>query len=1243
MTRPVDLLPVPRCGKVGTSLKADNQQQTRGSAAMSQQSNFVHLHNHTQYSLLDGACKINEMVETARKFGQPAVAITDHGNLFGAVEFHKAASAAGVKPIIGCEVYVSPHSRLDKQDARGIRIHGERAYHLILLAENAAGYSNLVKLVSLAYLEGFHYRPRVDHELLQQYSGGLIALSACIGGEVPNHIIQGDPKKAAEIAGRYREIFGADSFFLELQDHGMPEEAESNPGLIKLSRELDIPLVATNDCHYLTRDDAKAHDILLCIQTGKVASETDRLRFPSPEFYFKSPEEMRLLFAEMPEALENTGRIAERCGFDFDYDTYHLPVFDVPEGQDIDGHFEERVREGFQRRLPAIEARLKRVGNGNGLDEYRERLQLEVGVIKRMGFSGYFLITWDVIHQARLKGISVGPGRGSAVGSLVSYCLEITDLDPLEYNLLFERFLNPERVSMPDIDIDFCQRRRDEAIEHVRTKYGSANVAQIITFGTLKARQTIRDVGRVLEIPYVEVDRIAKMIPLDLKATVKDGFDEPEFKKLYRSDDRVKRLVDVAQRLEGLARHASKHAAGVVIAPREITEFCPLYRMTNGDVLTQFTMNHAEAIGLLKMDFLGLRTLTVIEDTLDNIRLAGLTPPDLSTLTLDDPETYQLLCEARTGGVFQFEKGGAQDILRRLRPDCFEDLIAVNALNRPGPLQGGMVDDFIERRHGKRSKSLLPQIDEILQETYGIVVYQEQVMRIARAVAGFSMGEADDLRKAMSKKRQAKMEKIALDFQKGAAELKINRSKAQTIWNLIAKFGEYGFNKSHSTAYALLAYQTAYLKAHYAVPFMAALLTSERNAPDKMVEYLAECRDMGIQILPPDINESGMNFSVAGDKIRFGLSAVKNVGESAIESILEARRQEGGRFSSFFQFFEVVDLRLNNRRVLESLIRCGGFDSFGYRRAQLWAVLDRAMEAGQRRQTDRQQGQDSLFETAGQPESGWPEEAEQMPEVEEWPDSEVLGYEKELLGYFVTGHPLTHFADIISRFATADSRRLPAVADTEEAVAMGGIVSALSLKKTRKGDTMATFVLEDLEGRNEVVVFPKVFEDCKASLVKDRAVMVLARLERSESRPASPRETVREDAEEENIRLLAVKIFPLETSPEQLAGAVSVSIDLDGLSENVLERLRLMLAGYSGKVPLQFVFRRSGGVRVTLRPATGYFLKPSAEATRQLEALLGQGSVHYHPGQIRLSDWQQTSGARGNGGRFGQNGGHNWG
>jgi len=1158
------------------------------------------------------------------------VAITDHGNLFGAVEFHKAATAAEIKPIIGCEVYVSPHSRLEKQDARGIRIHGERAYHLILLAENATGYSNLVKLVSLAYLEGFHYRPRVDHELLERHAEGLIALTACIGGEVPNHIIHGDVERATEIAGFYREIFGPENFFLELQDHGMEEEALSNPGLIELGRKLDIPLVATNDCHYLEEGDDKAHDILLCIQTGKVASDEDRLRFPSGEFYVKSPEQMAELFAETPQALSNTVRIAERCQFDFEYGSYQLPVFDVPEGQDLDGHFEQKVREGFEERLPGIRGRLEREGLENGLDEYRDRLQMEIDVIKGMGFSGYFLITWDVIHQARTRGIAVGPGRGSAVGSLVSYCLKITDLDPLEYDLLFERFLNPDRVSMPDIDIDFCQRRRDEAIEHVRQKYGNENVAQIITFGTLKARQTIRDVGRVLGLPYAEVDRIAKMIPLDLKAKVKDGLEEPELKKLYRSDETVKKLVDVSQKLEGLARHASKHAAGVVITPREVTEFCPLYRMTNGDVLTQYTMNHAEAIGLLKMDFLGLRTLTVIEDSLDNIRQNGMEPPDLSSLPLDDPETYQLLCEARTGGVFQFEKGGAQDILRRLHPDCFEDLIAVNALNRPGPLQGGMVDDFIDRRHGRRkNKALLPQIEEILKDTYGIVVYQEQVMRIARAVAGFTMGEADDLRKAMSKKIADKMAKIAVKFEEGAAERKINREKAKTIWNLIAKFGEYGFNKSHSTAYALLAYQTAYLKAHHPVSFMAALLTSEKNAPDKMVEYLAECRDMGISILPPDINESEMNFSVAGDKIRFGLSAVKNVGESAIESILEARRREGGRFKSFFSFFEVVDLRLNNRRVLESLIRCGGFDSFGYRRSQLWAVLDRAMETGQRRQVDIQQGQDSLFGDAVEADSGWPDEGQQLPNVPEWPEIERLGYEKELLGYFVTGHPLTRYSEIIERFSTADSRSLPSMVDTADIVAMAGIVSALALKKTRKGDSMATFVLEDLEGRNEVVVFPKVFEECRESLVKDRAVMVLARMERSEA--------FGDDSEEENIRLLAVKIFPLEAAREKLAGAVTVHVGLEGLSEQDLERLRLMLAGHSGNVPLQFTFRTPQGGRVTMRPSTGYFLKPTPDATRGLEEILGPGCVYYHPGQLRLSDWQ-SSGPR-NGNRFGGSGG----
>ena len=923
---------------------------------------FVHLHCHTDYSLLDGACDIDQLMKITVEQKMPAVAITDHGNLFGAVKFYNAAKAAGVRPVIGCEVYVSQQGHKTRSDT-------DRYNHLVLLCENQDGYRNLIKLVSRAYLDGFYYKPRIDLDLLQQHSKGLIGLSACLRGHIAETILSDKCDDAKRLAHQYSDIFGKDNFFLEVQDHHLEQDKRLTPEMVRLSAETGLPLVATNDSHYLRKEDARAHEILLCIQTGKMYNDPNRMRWDHPDFYLKSRDEMMQLFGELEDALDRTGEVAERCHVSLEKVKEPFPKFEVPPEHSTDTYFEYVARQGFEKRRPRLEAMRTKGILKHHLADYAERLDREIKMIQKVKFSGYFLIVWDFIRYAKSQGIPVGPGRGSAAGSLVGYAMAITDIDPLQYGLLFERFLNPERVSMPDIDVDFCMNRRGDVIQYVTEKYGREQVAQIITFNTLGARAAIKDVGRVLEMPFADVDRVTKLVPNVLNIGLADAIAaEPGFGEARKKDPKVDDVLNVALRLEGLARNCGTHAAGVVISPQPLKELVPLYKTNRDEIVTQFDMNGLDKLGLLKMDFLGLTTLTLIDDALRLIEKRHGVKLVLEDLPLDDKETYEVFCKGFTSGVFQFESTGMRDILRRYQPGRLEDLTALNALYRPGPIQGGMVDDFIERKWGRRAVQYdLPELKELLEETYGVIVYQEQVMQISNRIAGYSLGDADLLRRAMGKKKPEEMAKQRDRFIKGALERGFNQKKVEKIFDLMEQFAGYGFNKSHSAAYAFLAFATAYLKAHYPIDFMAALLTSETGNTSKVVKYINECRDMGIPVLPPDVNASDWSFTpdVTADKvqaIRFGLGAVKNLGQTAVEAICKTRA-EIGRFRSLHEFCEKVDLASVNRRMIESLIKAGAMDSLEGTRSQKFAAVEGAMEAGQRAQRDRESGQVGLFGT----------------------------------------------------------------------------------------------------------------------------------------------------------------------------------------------------------------------------------------------------------------------------------------
>jgi DNA polymerase-3 subunit alpha len=1147
---------------------------------------FVHLHLHSEYSLLDGACHVDEVVDQAAKLGMNALALTDHGNMFGAVAFHDACRARGIKPILGCEIYVAPGSRYEKSGT-GIQ---EAYHHLTLLATDDAGYHNLVKLVSLGYTEGFYHRPRIDKDALSAHSRGLVALSGCLAGEIAGHLKTGMDDAALQVANQYAEILGPDRFYLELMDHGIEEQRRVNQALLRLHGKSGLPLVATNDAHYLRRDDHQAHDVLLCIGSGKKVHEPERLRFDTPEFYLKSPEEMARVFPDHPDALANTVAIGEMCDFTLQ-GVSSLPDFAVPAGFTLESYFEKVVRDGFAARRRVLEPLAASGRLRYPLAEYEARLEKEIGVIRRVGFAGYFLIVWDFIRYARETRVPVGPGRGSAAGSLVAYSLRITDIDPMEYDLIFERFLNEERISPPDIDIDFCENRRGEVIDYVTRKYGRENVAQIITFGTMKAKAVVRDVGRAMDMPYAEVDKVAKMIPFDLKMTLDKALEEsPPLKEAYEKDEKVKELIDISRRLEGTTRHASTHAAGVVIAPRPLIEFVPLFKGNTAEITTQFDMKGVERIGLLKMDFLGLRTLTLIDNCVKMLeRQAGLRL-DPDQLPLDDLKTYELFTRGQTSGLFQFESDGMRDILKRFKPDRLDHLTALNALYRPGPMQ--MIDDFIKRRHGQtRVTYEHPSLEPILAETYGVMVYQEQVMRIASALAGFTMGEADILRKAMGKKKADVMATQREAFMKGCLARNVPEKKAQRIWDHMEQFAGYGFNKSHSAAYALLAYQTAYLKANHPVFFVAALLTSERANTEKMVHYIGECREMGIRVLPPDVNESDLYFTVVGESIRFGMAALKNVGEGAVEAILRAR-QTGGAFLSLFDFCERVDLRAVNRRVVESLIKSGSFDSLDPRRAALYAFIDQAMDLGQKQQRDREQGQSSLLGLLGGDEPDRRGATARIPEAAPWGEGERLAFEKESLGFFITGHPLERYQQELTQWATATTGRLAEMAERE--VTVGGIIAALRLIKTKKGDRMASFVLEDLEGGAECLVFPETYKKVAGRLAEDQVVLVKGKSE---------------IVEETKCRLLVTEVLPLEQAKLAEARYVTIRVPVAQWDRAKGERLRDILGAHRGECPVTLEMFRPGAFAVAVAPSAYYKVRPDAALRAEVEGLLGPGAL----------------------------------
>ena len=1078
---------------------------------------FVHLHLHTEYSLLDGACRIDELLDQAVQLKMPAIGVTEHGNMFSSVIFHDHARARGLNPILGCEVYVAPGSRHTKSGNPG-----ETQNHLILLAETLEGYHNLIKLVSAGYTEGFYYKPRIDKELLAQHSKGLVGLSSCLKGEIAEGLSRQHEKKAIEAAAAYRDILGQDSFFLEMQWHGIEEQRTVNAGLPAIARDLNLPLVCTNDVHYLRASDAHAHDILLCIGTGKAVSDPKRLRYEAQQFFLKTADEMSEVFKDFPEALRNTVRIAERCQVVLPEGESDLPNFDVPAGFTVDDYFEYVVRDGFQQRLPRLRE-LAAVGAlHRTIDEYERRLSYELGVIKGMKYAGYFLIVWDFIRYAREQGIAVGPGRGSAAGSLVAYCLRITDVDPIGFELIFERFLNPERVSLPDIDIDFCERRRGEVIEYVTRKYGRSNVAQIITFGTMKAKAAVRDVGRVLEMPYGDVDKVAKQIPPTLDMTLDKALEENQaLKNLEQNDPKVRELLAVARRLEGMTRHASVHAAGVVIAPKPIIEYAPLYKGARDEITTQWSMKDIERIGLLKMDFLGLSTLTLIGDAIEEIARTSGVEINIQQVPLDDAKTYQIFQEAQTYGIFQFESSGMRDFLRKAKPQRLEDLIALNALYRPGPLRSGMVDDFIARKQGKTAvKYELPQLEPILSETYGVIAYQEQVMRISNVLAGFTLGEADLLRKAMGKKQPTVMAALRAKFIQGAKANGINERKAARTFDLMEHFAGYGFNKSHSTAYALLAYQTAYLKANFPWHFAAALLTIEAHNIDKLALYLGECRDRGIPVLPPDINESQLRFTVTPEGVRFGLAAVRNVGEGTIEALLTVRRAQG-RIRSLHALCEELDLRLANKRVFESLVKAGAMDSLGdsdpefaalptaASRPRIIAAVDGACEHGMRLQRDRTEGQAQLFgglDQEGKSDALGNGASPAFPPAAPWTETEQLAYEKETLGLYWSGHPIDRYANDLREFGARSTPEMVAPpageappesggrngpTSTAADVSIGGIVATNRPLRTRKGDRMAVLTIEDAHGSVEVVVFPEAYQ--RAAALTEVGTLVLVR------------------------------------------------------------------------------------------------------------------------------------------------------
>ena len=1168
---------------------------------------FTHLHLHSDYSLLDGACDVDKLAAHVSKIGQTAAAITDHGNIYGAVHFFNAMEKKHVKPILGCELYLSKTA-----DHREL---ADGYNHFLVLAENEEGYRNLVRLTSEAALYGFYRKPRVSKDFLAKHTKGLIGFSGCLAGEVNQHLMAGKYEEAKKSAGYFQDIFGKGNYFLEVQDHGLKPDKEVCDALFKMERELDIPLIATNDSHYVSSDDSRAHEILLCVQTAGSMNDPNRFKFDTQEFYIKSAEEMHRTFAQNPEVCTRTMQFVDRCNLKMSKVENPFPVFDVPEGETLESYFESICREGLKKRLDTAVAQLRERGLlRSSIEDYHARLDREIACIKQMKFPGYFMIVWDFIRYAKEQHIPVGPGRGSAAGSLVAYVMEITDIDPLQNNLLFERFLNPERVSMPDIDIDFCMNRRGEVIEYVKRKYGSDQVAQIITFNTMAAKAAIKDVGRALDMPYGEMDRIAKMIPTTIGITIEQALkDSPMLAAAYEGDVKVKEVIDAALRLEGLIRGAGVHAAGVVIAPQPLTELVPVTRTKDEAIVTAYDMKAVEKMGLLKMDFLGLTTLTVIDDCLKLIKQNRGEVVEMSKVPLDDEKTYeQVFHRALTSGVFQFESGGMRDVLRRYKPTTVEDLTALNALYRPGPIQGGMIDDFIERKWGRRAvEYLLPELEPLLRETLGVIVYQEQVMQISNVVAGYSLGDADLLRRAMGKKDAAEMDKQRERFMSGAAANKHPKDTAGKLFDLMAQFAGYGFNKSHSAAYALLAYHTAWLKTHYPVEFMAALLTSETSKPENVVKYISECREINIAVVPPNVQVSFANFTPTADAIGFGLAAIKNVGHHAIESIIAARatlKAEGKKgFSSLWEFCEKVDLRLMNKRVIESLIKAGAMDSFGGR-AQVTAALDKAMERAQKSQRDEASGQHGLFgifdSDTGPASSGNHED--DLPKVAEWDEHTRLQNEKDVLGFFVSGHPMDKYREKLRNMKVVDTAtacemkpepqtfRRGRNEEPQNEISIAGVITGLKVAKSkRSGELYAQASLEDTVGKIELIVFPQSYEKLAEKLKIDVPVVIRGVLR----------------GEEDSAPKLAIShIQALEDVKLKLPEALRIKVPLHNPDVALLEKLQVIFAGAPGKGKLLLDLEEPGEFCAVLEPQ-GVMVAADRLFIDRVEELVGRGGV----------------------------------
>ena len=1128
---------------------------------------FTHLHVHTEYSLLDGASKIPELVAYAKELGMDSLAITDHGVMYGAVEFYQECTKAGIKPIIGCEVYLAKGSHLDMTE--------KTRYHLILLAENDIGYHNLMRIVSKGQLEGFYYKPRVDKDILRTYSEGIICLSACIAGEVPRLINSGNMDGARRCVQEYIDIFGKDNYFLEIQNHDIPEEKTAAEGLRQLAQEFGIGLVATNDLHYVRREDAEAQDVLLCIQTTSNVDDPGRMRFPNDSFYLKSAEEMAELFGGYPEALENTCRIADRCNVKLEFGHLLLPEFPVPEGFDAVSYLRHLCEEALPERYEVVD------------ETVRKRLDFELDIINTMGYACYFLIVWDFINYCRSHDIPVGPGRGSAAGSIVAYLLRITNIEPLRYHLLFERFLNPERVSMPDIDTDFCYVKRNQVLDYVVRRYGQERVSQIITFGTLQARAAVRDVGKALGMSYTSVDEVAKMIPRELGITLDKALKSSnDFKRAYESRPEVKKLVDLARSVEGLPRNAGTHAAGVIIAPRDLRDYVPLQQGSDSGVITQYDKNKVEELGLLKMDFLGLRTLTVIGDCIQFIKETTGEIVDIDNIPLHDKETCEMLCRGETACVFQLESAGITKLVMDLAPESFEDLIPLVALYRPGPLGTGMAEDFIAGRHGQRTAEVLhPLMEPILEDTYGVILYQEQVMQITSALAGFTLGQADILRRAMGKKKAKELDSMRASFIEGAKRLHdIPEELSDRIFSLLQHFAGYGFNKSHSVAYALVAYETAYLKAHWRAQYYAAFLNSIIGDSDKLSWYISVCKNDNIKILAPDVNESGRDFTVLPNKtIRFGLAGIKSTGGAAVEAIISAR-SEGGPFTSLTDFCCRVNMRVVNKRVVEHLIKSGAMDSFGARRSQLLAVLDQAIDLGAACQRDRANGQLGLF---GDDQTFGMEEIK-MPQLPEIPKQTLLQYEKELLGFYVTDHPLSEYKEVMRRFMPLHQFIGETQVQDNQFVRVAGIISSCNIKTTKSGDTMALLTLEDFTGRFPVIIFPKSYQACIRDVFEDNVVSIDGRF----------------SVDERESKIIAMSVHSLSSKPP-----TELMLKIEAHLENPLVQRELMqlFQKYKGE---DVVYLKLMGSRKIIKTTADFWVNSEAPGfAEDIVKILGEGCV----------------------------------